>query len=55
VLREDKPVAFGVYDTKNKHLNEVAPPPNAKELAQRTLANSLLPTLLYSEQRYRLP
>jgi phosphoglycerol transferase MdoB-like AlkP superfamily enzyme len=55
VLREGKPAAFGVYDVKNKHLNEAAPPNNAKELEKRALANALLPALLYSEQRYRLP
>jgi hypothetical protein len=44
-----------VYDAKNKHLNEVAAPNNSKELEQRALANSLLPALLYDEQRYRLP
>ena len=55
VLREGKPAAFGVYDAKNKHLNEAAPPSNAEEIEQRALANSLLPALLYSEQRYRLP
>ena len=55
VLREDRPAAFGVYDAKNKKLNEAAPPTNAKEIEQRALANSLLPALLYSEQRYRLP
>ena len=55
VLREGKPAAFGVYDTKNKRLNEAAAPSNAKEIEQRALANSLLPALLYSEQRYRLP
>ncbi len=55
VLREGKPAAFGVYDAKNKHLNEAVPPSNAKEIEQRALANSLLPALLYSEQRYRLP
>ena len=55
VLREGKPAAFGVYDAKNKHLNEAAPPSHAKEIEQRALANSLLPALLYSEQRYHLP
>jgi hypothetical protein len=55
VLRENKAPAHGIYDVKNKHLNEVAAPNNAKDLEQRALANSLLPTLLYSEQRYRLP
>jgi phosphoglycerol transferase MdoB-like AlkP superfamily enzyme len=55
VLREGKPAAFGVYDEKNKHLNEATPPSNAKELEKRALANALLPALLYSEQRYRLP
>ena len=55
VLREDKMPAHGIYDAKNKKLNEAAPPSNAKEIEQRALANSLLPALLYSEQRYRLP
>jgi phosphoglycerol transferase MdoB-like AlkP superfamily enzyme len=55
VLREGKAPAHGVYDAKNKHLNEVTAPNNAKDLEQRALANSLLPALLYSEQRYRLP
>ena len=55
VLREGKPAAFGVYDTKGKHLNEATPPANAKEIERRALANALLPALLYSEQRYRLP
>jgi phosphoglycerol transferase MdoB-like AlkP superfamily enzyme len=55
VLREDKAAAFGVYDMQAKHLNEVAAPADAKELEQRALANSLLPALLYTEQRYRLP
>ena len=55
VLREDKIPAHGIYDTKNKKLNEAEPPSNAKEIEQRALANSLLPALLYSEQRYRLP
>jgi phosphoglycerol transferase MdoB-like AlkP superfamily enzyme len=55
VLREGKVPAHGIYDAKNKHLNEVAAPNNAKDLEQRALANSLLPALLYSEQRYRLP
>lgn len=55
VLREGKPPAHGVYDAKGKHLNETAPPANAHEIEQRALANSLLPALLYSEQRYHLP
>lgn len=55
VLREDKPAAFGVYDMQAKHLNETANPAHADEIAQRALANSLLPALLYTEQRYRLP
>ena len=54
VLREDKAAAFAVYDTKTKHLNETAAPADAQDLAQRALANSLLPALLYTEQRYRL-
>ncbi len=55
VLREGKAPAHGVYDTQAKHLNEIAPPANAKEIEQRALANSLLPALLYTEQRYHLP
>jgi phosphoglycerol transferase MdoB-like AlkP superfamily enzyme len=55
ILREDKPAAFAVYDTKTKHLNQTAAPANAELLAQTALANSLLPALLYNEQRYRLP
>ncbi len=55
VLREGKPPAHGVYDAVAKQLNETSPPQNGKELEQRALANSLLPALLYSEQRYHLP
>jgi phosphoglycerol transferase MdoB-like AlkP superfamily enzyme len=55
VLREGKVPAHGVYDTQHKHLNEVPPPADAEQIEQRALANSLLPSLLYTEQRYRLP
>ena len=55
VLREGKSPAHGVYDAKARHLNETSAPPNAKALEELALANSLLPALLYSEQRYRLP
>jgi phosphoglycerol transferase MdoB-like AlkP superfamily enzyme len=55
VLREGKAPAHGVYDLKTKHLNETAPPADSEKIEQRALANSLLPALLYSEQRYRLP
>jgi len=55
VLREGKAPAHGIYDAKAKHLNETAPPANAKQIEQLALANSLLPALLYSEQRYHLP
>jgi len=55
VLREDKAPAHGVYDAKNKHLDETPAPADAKAIEQRALANSLLPALLYGEQRYRLP
>lgn len=55
VLREGKAPAHGTYDTQHKHLNEVSPPENAAQIEQRALANSLLPSLLYTEQRYRLP
>jgi phosphoglycerol transferase MdoB-like AlkP superfamily enzyme len=55
VLREGKAPAHAVYNQKNKQLNEVPAPNNAKILEDRALANSLLPALLYSEQRYHLP
>ena len=55
VLREDKVPAHGVYNLKTKTFNEVTPPSNAKTIEELALANSLLPTLLYSEQRYHLP
>ncbi|HYN54817.1 MAG TPA: LTA synthase family protein, partial [Methylotenera sp.] len=61
VLRAGKVPAHGLYDVKRKKLTEVTPPQNPKALAeakameQRALANSLLPNLLYNEQRYRLP
>ena len=55
VLRENKAPAHGVYDTKVKRLHEVSPPQNAFTLEQRALANTLLPALLYSEQKYRVP
>lgn len=55
VLREGKPPAYGVYDIAAKQLNEVSPPENAEALDKRALANSLLPTLLYHKQLYRLP
>ncbi len=55
VLRENKPPAYAVYDAKGKRLHESAAPSDAKELENRALANSLLPTMLYQEQRYHLP
>jgi phosphoglycerol transferase MdoB-like AlkP superfamily enzyme len=55
VLREGKPPAHAVYDVVTKHLNEAARPSDAKEIEKRALANSLLPTLLYHQQLYRLP
>ena len=55
VLREGKLPAHGIYDTKAKKLTESAAPTNALEIEQTALANSLLPALLYSEQRYHLP
>lgn len=55
VLREGKAPAFGHYDPLNKQLQNTAPPVDASALAERALANSLLPALLYHEQRYRLP
>ncbi len=55
VLREGKAPAHGIYDAKAKRLIEAATPTNAKEIEQQALANSLLPALLYDEQRFRLP
>jgi phosphoglycerol transferase MdoB-like AlkP superfamily enzyme len=55
VLREGKAPAHALYDAQNKRLNEVPAPNNAKALEDRALANSLLPALLYNEQRYHLP
>lgn len=55
VLREGKAPAHGVFDVKNKKLNTSVPPANAKSLEETALANSLLPALLYHEQRYHLP
>jgi phosphoglycerol transferase MdoB-like AlkP superfamily enzyme len=55
VLRAGKAPAHGEYDASIKKLAEVNPPADAKTLEDRALANSLLPDLLYKEQRYRLP
>jgi phosphoglycerol transferase MdoB-like AlkP superfamily enzyme len=55
VLREGKPPAFGHYDPVSKQLQNTPAPADANDLAERALANSLLPALLYKEQRYRLP
>lgn len=55
VLREGKAPAFGHYDLASKQLQNTAAPADAAALAERALANSLLPALLYQEQRYRLP
>jgi len=55
VLREGKSPAHAVYNTQNKQLSAAPAPNNAKVLEDRALANSLLPALLYSEQRYHLP
>ncbi|PPC92733.1 MAG: sulfatase [Methylotenera sp.] len=55
VLRAGKKPAHGEYDANIKKLAEVNPPDDAKAREQRALANSLLPDLLYKEQRYRLP
>lgn len=55
ILREDKVPAHGVYDVQKKQLQTVNPPANAAELEKRALANSLLPALLYAEQKYRVP
>lgn len=55
VLREGKAPAHAIYDMQNKKLYEAPAPSNAKVLEDRALANSLLPPILYSEQRYHLP
>lgn len=55
VLREGKAPAFGRYDPASKQLQNTAAPADSEALAERALANSLLPALLYKEQRYRLP
>ncbi len=55
VLREGKAPAFGHYDLASKQLQNTAAPADGPALADRALANSLLPALLYKEQRYRLP
>lgn len=55
VLREGKAPAFGRYDLQRKQLQSTPAPADAPQLAQRALANALLPALLYQEQRYHLP
>lgn len=55
VLREGKAPAFGHYDPVSKQLQNTPSPADGPALAERALANSLLPALLYKEQRYRLP
>lgn len=55
VLRPGKAPAHAQYDVRSKKLKGVAAPDDASALEQRALANSLLPDLLYKEQRYRLP
>ena len=55
VLREDRAPAFGHYATASKQLQTTPTPANGAQLAQRALANALLPALLYQEQRYHLP
>lgn len=55
VLREDKAPAFGHYDVQHKQLLTSPAPEQGAELAERALANALLPAILYQEQRYHLP
>lgn len=55
VLREDKVPAHGVYRVQKKQLEIVTPPADGVALEKRALANSLLPALLYTEQKYRVP
>lgn len=54
VLRAGKPPAHGKWDLPSKDFNDTAPPADAASLEQRALANSLLPALLYREQRYHV-
>ncbi|MCB5184300.1 LTA synthase family protein [Methylobacillus gramineus] len=53
VLRPEKAPAHGTWDVKNKKFTSV--PNGPQDMEQRALANSLLPALLYREQRYHLP
>jgi phosphoglycerol transferase MdoB-like AlkP superfamily enzyme len=55
VLREDKAPAHGVYHVQKKQLEIVTRPADGVALEKRALANSLLPALLYTEQKYRVP
>jgi phosphoglycerol transferase MdoB-like AlkP superfamily enzyme len=55
VLREGKPPAYGVYNPLIKDMLPTLPPADAISLEKRALANSLLPSLLYTEKKYRLP
>ncbi len=54
VLRAGKPPAHGTWDLPSKDFTASAPPADAINLEQRALANSLLPALLYREQRYHV-
>ncbi|MCB5187522.1 LTA synthase family protein [Methylobacillus caricis] len=53
VLRPEKAPAHGIWDIKNKKF--IGTPTGEQDLETRALANSLLPALLYREQRYHLP
>lgn len=55
VLRPEKPPAYAIYAPNSKTLTPISTPENAKTLADRALANSLLTSILYQEKRYRLP
>lgn len=54
VLRAGKPPAHGTWDLPSKDFTASTPPADAINLEQRALANSLLPALLYREQRYHV-
>jgi len=55
VLRAGQPPAHASYDVGTKSLSMAERPAGAEAVEKRALANVLLPTMLYREQKYRLP
>ncbi len=55
VLRAGQPPAHASYDVGTKSLSMAERPAGADTVEKRALANVLLPTMLYREQKYRLP